>query len=97
MRKQRNRPFRLLLAEQERTALRQLLRTGRTGIWMATRARAVLLAAGAHSVSAIAREVKRDRKWVRLWLSRFQELRIAGLQDTARSGRPPKFSPRRAA
>jgi transposase len=77
--------------------LTDLLRAGRTGLWRAMRARAVLLGAAGESVSDIARRVGRDRKWVRHWLTRFARERLVGLQDAPRSGRPPKFSPRRAA
>jgi transposase len=66
-------------------------------VWIAHRARAVLMACGGASVSRIARDLRRDRKWVRHWLLRFETVRLAGLRDAARSGRPPKFSPRRAA
>lgn len=85
------------LTRRERLALQQLLRKGRTGLWVAMRARAVLLAAAGQTVSGIARLVGRDRKWVRHWLGRFARKRLTGLQDAPRSGRPPKFSPRRAA
>lgn len=81
----------------EREAWEHLLRRGRTGLWIATQARAVLLAAGGETVSGIARLVGRDRQWVRRWLGRFARQRLAGLQDAPRSGRPPRFSPRRAA
>src|SRR5438445_748071 len=64
----RARPLRL--TRSERSALQRLLRTGRTGLWLATRARAVLLHARGESVSAIAQDVGRDRKWVRHWLGR---------------------------
>src|SRR5215813_5766044 len=74
----------------------RLLRAGRTGLWVGMRARAVLLAARGLAVAEIARQVGRDRKWVRLWLGRFARDRLAGLRDAARSGRPPRFSPRRA-
>ena len=87
----------LRLTRRERSALQRLLRTGRTGLWLAARARAVLLRARGESVSAIAQDVGRDRKWVRLWLGRFARERLAGLADAPRSGRPAKFSPRRAA
>jgi hypothetical protein len=88
---------RLRLSRRERRVLTELLRAGRTGLWRAMRARAVLCAAAGAAVSEIAREVGRDRKWVRHWLARFARDRLAGLQDAPRSGRPPKFSPRRAA
>jgi hypothetical protein len=85
------------LTRRERTALQRLLRTGHTGLWLAARARAVLLASAGASVSSIAERSGRDRKWVRHWLERFARERLDGLRDASRSGRPPKFSPRRAA
>jgi hypothetical protein len=97
MKTKQTHPAGLRLTRRERLALAQLLRRGRTGLWIAARARAVLLAAGGHTVSGIARLVGRDRKWVRHWLHRFARARLAGLQDAPRSGRPPTFSPGRAA
>jgi hypothetical protein len=81
------------LTRRERTALQRLLRTGHTGLWLAARARAVLLASTGASVSSIAQQSDRDRKWVRHWVDRFARERLDGLRDAARSGRPPKFSP----
>jgi transposase-like protein len=45
-------------------------------------ARAVLLAAGGTSISEIARQVSRDRGWVREWIRRFGQHRLVG--DTTR-------------
>src|SRR5262245_59846852 len=87
----------LRLTRSERAALAQLLRTGRTGLWHAARARAVVLAAAGESIAGIARRIGRDRKWVRHWVGRFARERLLGLRDATRSGRPPKFSPGRAA
>jgi transposase-like protein len=97
MKRQSASSWRLELTRRERDALRQLLRRGHTGVWMAARAQAVLLAAGGVSISEIARRVGRDRTWVREWVRRFVRHRLDGLRDVPRSGRPPKFSPRRAA
>src|SRR6266705_1899246 len=83
----------LRLTRGERSALQRWLRTGRTGLWLAARARAVLPRARGESVSGIAQHVGRDRKWVRHWLGRFARERLAGLADAPRSGRPAKFSP----
>ena len=85
---------RLRLTRQEQATLQRLLRTGRSGLWIAARARAVLLAAQGASLAAIARAAGRDRKWVRHWLARLARDRLGGRHDSARSGRPPKFSPR---
>jgi len=49
------------VTRRERAALEHLLRQGRTGLWLATRARAVLLAAAGETVAGIARQVGRDR------------------------------------
>lgn len=87
----------LRMTRRERATLTQLLRRGRTGLWIAARAQAVLLAAAGSSTSEIARRVGRDRGWVREWVRRFGRHRLAGLHDAPRAGRPPKFSPRRAA
>lgn len=93
----KSRSKRIRVTRAERGALGALLRRGHTGLWIGARARAVLMASEGASLSEIARDLRRDRKWVRLWLLRFEKLRLAGLRDVARSGRPPKFSPRRAA
>jgi transposase len=85
------------VTRRERAVLEHLLRQGRTGLWLAARAQAVLLAARGQPIAGIARQVGRDRKWVRRWVDRFVRDRLAGLQDAPRSGRPARFSPRRAA
>ena len=48
----------------------------------------VLFAADGESVSAIARHLATSRGRVPEWLARFQEYRLEGLDDAARSGRP---------
>src|SRR5574341_1301830 len=85
------------LAPAERRILRHLCRAGRTGAWVALRARCVLLAARGVGTRAIARTVGRTPRWVRLWRDRFARDRLNGLVDAGRSGRPPRFSPRRTA
>lgn len=97
MKNKRGRNSGIRVTGRERAVLQQLLRKGRTGLWIATRARAVRLAATGQTVSSIARLVGRDRKWVRHWVGRFARERLAGLRDAPRPGRPPKFSPGRAA
>jgi len=83
------------LTPSERRVLRHLCRAGRTGAWVALRARAVLLAARGVGNRAIARAVDRTPRWVRLWRERFARDRLNGLVDTPRAGRPASFSPRR--
>ncbi len=64
--------------------MKHLLRRGRTGLRIAARARAVLLAAAGVSTSEIARRVGRDRTWVRDWIRRFGRQRLAGLLGPCR-------------
>ena len=87
--------IRLTLAE--RRILRHLCRAGRTGAWIAVRARCILFAARGVGTRAIARTVGRTPRWVRQWRERFARDRLNGLVDTPRSGRPARFSPRRTA
>ena len=57
------------------------------------RARTILLLATGKPLSAVAREVGRQRRIVRKWAVRFVRKRLPGLEDAPRSGRPPRFSP----
>lgn len=57
------------------------------------RARMVLWAAEGESVSEIARRLATSRSRVTEWLVRFEEDRLDGLEDLARSGRPLIITP----
>lgn len=57
------------------------------------RARMVLLAAKGESVSSIGRLLGTSRCRVRQWLARFRRLRLRGLVDRSRSGRPRVITP----
>lgn len=81
------------LTPSERRVLRHLCRAGRTGAWVAVRARCVLLAARGVGTKAIARAVGRAPAWVRKWRDRFARDRLNGLVDAGRPGRPARFSP----
>jgi len=85
------------LTPSEQQILQHLARVGRTGAWLAARVRCVLLAARGLGTNAIARTLGRTPCWVRCWRERFARLRLNGLTDRARGGRPAHFSPRRAA
>ena len=77
----------------ERTALEALWRAGTTEHRLATRARAILLAADGWGNVASARYLHRDRSWVQKWRHRFAGARAAGLVDLPRPGRPRRLSP----
>lgn len=83
------------LTPAERRVLQHLCRAGRTGAWVAVRARCVLFAARGVGTRAIARAVGRAPHWVRQWRDRFARDRLNGLVDAPRAGRPARFSPRR--
>jgi len=50
-------------------------------------------AAQGEGVSAVAQRLGLDARTVRMWLTRFQEEGLPGLQDRARSGRPVTYAP----
>ena len=84
------------LTPSEQRILQHLARVGHTGAWLAARVRCVLLAARGLGTKTIARTLGRTPCWVHLWRERFARLRLNGLTDRVRGGRPAHFSPRRA-
>jgi predicted transcriptional regulator len=87
-------PISIKLTEEERTALERQSRALSAPYRAVVRAKVILLLAAGKTVSAVAREVGRQRKHVRKWALRFERKRLRGLEDAARSGRPARFSPR---
>lgn len=71
-----------------------MLRRTTLAAGLARRARAILLLADGHSVSAVGRLVAMERRHLHKWMDRFRDSGIAGLSDAKRPGRPPVFSPR---
>jgi hypothetical protein len=57
------------------------------------RAKMILLVANGVPLSEVARRVDTPRRIVRKWAERFQRVGLRGLNDSHRSGRPPRFSP----
>ncbi len=84
---------RVSLSYTQRLELEALLRRTTAAAGMAKRARAILLLATGHSVSAVGRLVSMQRRHIYKWVNRFREQGLAGLQDEQRPGRPPVFSP----
>lgn len=94
-------PPQIVLSEDQRTALENLVRAQKTGQALARRARVVLLAALSYSNMDIAREVPMDEEAVGLWRRRWAkwsaiplaELSVADrLADAARPGAVPRLT-----
>lgn len=94
-------PPQIVLSEDERVELEQLVRAHSTGQAVVRRARVVLLAAMGYSNMDIAREVPMDEEAVGLWRRRWSkwssipvaELSVADrLSDAARPGAVPRLT-----
>ena len=83
----------LNLSPVERSTLEHELRCTTTSNGRAQRIRVLLRFADAHGIRQIARELDLARQTVRLWIVRFNQKRLAGLDDLPRPGRPVIFSP----
>jgi transposase len=84
--------LRPVTAEEARD-LERLARSQTTEARLRDRARVCWLSAGGQRVSQIVREVGLSDWTVRKWLKRFNARGLAGLQDRARAGRPPTYTP----
>jgi transposase len=80
------------LNEDEWAAVRRLAHSRTESARVVERARIVWLAAQGASLTTVARTVQRSLPTVRLWLGRFNAQGVAGLQDTPRAGRPPRYT-----
>lgn len=81
----------LEINEEERAELEHRVRSHTTPQRAARRARVVLLAAEGMANRQIAAEVGMDEHNVSIWRRRFDQERLAGVDDRPRSGRPPVF------
>lgn len=89
----RKSPFVIHLSHEERTALEQQARRYTLPYRDVVRAKIVLLAAEGLDNDAIAARLDTRREVVWKWRKRFFLHRLAGLEELARSGRPPTFPP----
>jgi hypothetical protein len=100
--------YEIKLSLEERQQIEALLRAGKTEQRVAKRAAAMLLADDGMNNQHIADELETSRNWVQKWRKRFAQyeaktppvgqepdpvVRLEALNDMARSGRPPVFSP----
>jgi hypothetical protein len=90
-------PIHIELTDEERIELERMARGQALPHRTVVRAQVILAFADRKPVSAIARQVGRQRRIVRKWAERFVRKRLRGLNDAPRSGRPARFSPSRRA
>jgi transposase len=80
---------RIVLSNEEREKLRALVRSRRTSVRLAQRARIVLLAAEGAQNKDIARELSVGRVQVSRWRERYAEAGLAGIERDLPRGAPP--------
>ena len=85
-------PCVISLSATEQAILQARATSARAPYRMVIRARIVLAATRGHTNAAIAAETGMHIDTVRKWRHRFHRLRVAGLEDRPRSGRPPVFT-----
>ncbi len=84
----------ILLSEEERKHLEAAARRYTAPYADVVRAKLILLAAEGLDNESIGQKLDMPRQIVSKWRQRFCELRLEGLVDQPRSGRPAGFSPR---
>jgi transposase-like protein len=85
--------IKISVSKEQREILESLLRRQKTPVGVAKRARAILLLAEGERFSQTAERVGLGERHLRKWARRFIEQGVEGLQDRARPGRAPVFSP----
>lgn len=84
---------RIELSEEERTVLERRARAEKLPFQDVQRARIVLYAADGMNDTEIAAKLDTSPSLVGRWRRRFAELRLEGLKDRPRAGRPRRFPP----
>jgi transposase len=80
------------LTEEERAKIERLTRAQSAPVRLVSRARIIKRAADGVTVPSIAQELGVSQKMVRLWLKRFEQEGVAGLDDAPRAGRPRTYT-----
>lgn len=83
----------LLLTDAELQQLRTWSRSTTTAVGLVRRADVILGVHRGDTIKDAAKNAGLSETHARKWIQRFQEKRLPGLQDAARPGRPPVFSP----
>jgi hypothetical protein len=89
----RTSPNTILLSDSERTHLEATARRYTAPYFEVIRAKLILLAADGLENEVIAQRLDLPRQVVSKWRKRFRDLRLEGLLDQPRSGRPAGFPP----
>jgi transposase len=79
------------VSEEEQQAVAKLAHSRTAAARAVERAQVVLAALDGRMVEEIAADLRLSRNTVYLWLHRFEERGVAGLQDRTRSGRPRTY------
>jgi transposase len=80
------------VTDEERQAVARLARSRTAPARAVERAQVVQAALNGEAVEEIAGRLRLARNSVYLWLHRFEERGLAGLEDAPRGGRPPTYS-----
>jgi len=91
----RSSPYAIVLSDHEQETLETLARQYTSPYRDVVRAKIILYAAQGLSNDVIASRLDLPRQIVSKWRKRFFELRLAGLEEQPRGGRPARFSPQR--
>lgn len=85
------------LTEEEETTIESQVHARTLPAWKVTRAKIIWYAKQGEGVPEIAKRLELCEKTTRLWLKRFNELGMKGLEESPRSGRPPIYPPEQIA
>ncbi len=80
------------LSTEEQAELTRMARSRTLGAGRVKRAQLVLLAVAGHTAAEIAAILRLHARTARFWLKRFNAHGLAGLEESARPGRPPIYS-----
>lgn len=89
----RKSPYVIQLTRGERAELMARSREYTSSYRDVVRAKIVLLASEGLGNDSIAEQLDTPRQIVSKWRQRFHSLRLSGLEELPRSGRPARFSP----
>lgn len=85
--------LKIVLTREERTELERRSRSMVEEHRVVVRALVILDLSAGSTLASISEHRGLAKRIVRKWGARFEEKRLAGLEDAARSGRPARFSP----